>query len=188
MGADEALRTAHAKAIYAGTRPGTRLIADGYERYDGLTIEDRLVHFDGWVRARRGFVKLIVTEALSAITSLVRRQRPHRHDGARVRQAAETLLHEHMSVVVPGSLLGKASQYLRGPMAAVPLLHRGRSWPISNNPYGNAIRPFVLGHKRCAVRDLLVVQEVAAGDVRSMTRPRFFQGPCQRVAWIGLGL
>ncbi|MBB6591732.1 transposase, partial [Ralstonia solanacearum] len=49
--------------------------------------------------------------------------------------------------VVPGSLLGKAMQYLHGQWSKLVRYVENGTWPISNNPCENAIRPFVLGRK-----------------------------------------
>ena len=164
--------TAHAKAIYAGIRPGTALITDGYELYNGLATENQLVHLGCWAHARRGFIKaeeavpkaartpqlmatrfvkliarLFAAEARSADWRPMQRQRLRQRYSARVLQAIEALLHEQLPITVPGSLLGKAMQYLHGQWPKLVRYVEDGTWPISNNPCENAIRPFVLGRK-----------------------------------------
>lgn len=163
---------AHATAIYAGIRPGTALITDGYELYNGLAIENQLNHLGCWAHARRGFIKaedavpkalrtpqltatrfvkligkLFAAEARSATWLPVRRQRLRRRYSARVLQAIEALLREQLPTVVPGSLLGKTMLYLHGQWPKLVRYVENGSWPISNNPCENAIRPFILGRK-----------------------------------------
>ncbi|QCX50771.1 IS66 family transposase [Ralstonia pseudosolanacearum] len=163
---------AHAHAIYAGIRPGTALITDGYELYNGLAIDNQLVHLGCWAHARRGFIKaeeavpkaartpqltatrfvkligrLFAAEARSADWPPVRRQRLRQRYSTHVLQAIAALLREQMPAVVPGSLLGKAMQYLHGQWPKLVRYVEDGTWPISNNPCENAIRPFVLGRK-----------------------------------------
>ncbi|WP_197388922.1 IS66 family transposase, partial [Ralstonia pseudosolanacearum] len=157
---------AHAKAIYAGIRPGTALITDGYELYNGLANDNQLVHLGCWAHARRGFIKaeeavpkaartpqlmatrfvkligrLFAAEARSADRSPTRRQRLRQRYSAHVLQAIAVLLREQMPAVVPGSLLGKAMQYLHGQWPKLVRYVENGTWPISNNPCENAIRP-----------------------------------------------
>lgn len=163
---------AHARAIYAGIRPGTALITDGYELYNGLAVDNQLVHLGCWAHARRGFIKaeeavpkaartpqltatrfvkligrLFAAESRSADWPAARRQRLRQRYSAHVLQAIAALLREQMPAVVPGSLLGKAMQYLHGQWHKLARYVEDGTWPISNNPCENAIRPFVLGRK-----------------------------------------
>ncbi|MDB0554345.1 IS66 family transposase, partial [Ralstonia solanacearum] len=112
---------AHAKAIYAGIRPGTALITDGYELYNGLAIDHQLVHLGCWAHARRGFIKaeeavpkaartpqlmatrfvkligrLFAAEARSTDWPPARRQRLRQRYSAHVLQAIAVLLREQM--------------------------------------------------------------------------------------------
>jgi hypothetical protein len=61
--------------------------------------------------------------------------------------AIENLLLEELPNVVPGSLLGKALQYLRGQWPKLVRYVEDGAWPISTNPVENAIRPFVVSRK-----------------------------------------
>lgn len=162
----------HAKEIYAGIRPGAALMTDGYELYNGLAIEHQLVHLGCWAHARRAiikaeeavpkalrtpqltatrFVKLIgklfAAESRSADWPSARRQRMRRRYSARVLTAIEKLLLEQLPNVVPGSLLGKALQYLHGQWPKLIRYVENGDWPISNNACENAIRPFVVSRK-----------------------------------------
>lgn len=73
-----------------------------------------------------------------------RRRRLPQHYSVRVLELIEKLLVEHRDAVVPGSLLGKALQYLRGQWPKLVRYVENGDWPISNTPCENAIRPFVV--------------------------------------------
>jgi hypothetical protein len=47
----------HAEKLYAGIRPGTTLVTDGYEVYNGIAKAGGLTHLGCWVHARRPFIK-----------------------------------------------------------------------------------------------------------------------------------
>ncbi len=49
--------------------------------------------------------------------------------------------------VVPKSLLGKGLTYLRAQLPKLIGYVENGSWPISNNPCENAIRPFCVGRR-----------------------------------------
>jgi len=91
--------------------------------------------------------RLFAAEAGSAGWSPEHRQRLRRRYSMRVLQAIEALLREQLPITVPGSLLGKAMQYLHGQWPKLIRYVDDGAWPISNNPCENAIRPFVLGRK-----------------------------------------
>ncbi|CAM3947022.1 IS66 C-terminal element [Bordetella bronchialis] len=59
----------------------------------------------------------------------------------------ETLLTQHLHSVLPQSLFGKALHYLHGQWPKLIRYVDNGSWPISNNPCENAIRPFVVGRR-----------------------------------------
>lgn len=59
----------------------------------------------------------------------------------------EQLLVAYRDGVVPDSLLGKALQYLSSQWPKLVRYIENGSWPISNNPCENAIRPFVVGRR-----------------------------------------
>ncbi len=76
-----------------------------------------------------------------------RRQRMRRRYSARVIQAINALMLEQAPGVVPKSLLGKGFTYLREQWPKLIRYTENGSWPISNNPCENAIRPFCVGRR-----------------------------------------
>ncbi|MBB3005087.1 transposase [Paraburkholderia tropica] len=129
----------HAQKLYAGVQPGTALMTDGYELYNGIAHDHQLVHLGCWAHVRRGFIKaeesvpkaarspdllatrfvmligkLFAAEARSAQWKPERRQRLRIRYSARVLAIVERMLIEHLPGVVPSSLLGKALQYMSG--------------------------------------------------------------------------
>jgi transposase len=162
----------HARPLYADIRPGTVLMSDGYEVYNGIAREHDLVHLGCWAHARRLFIRaeesvpkaartpellatrfigltrrLFAAEARRANWPSARRQRLRSRYSTRILGIIERLLTEHLSTVVPGSLLGKALQYLAGQWPKLVRYVQNGDWPISNNLCENAIRPFVVGRK-----------------------------------------
>lgn len=59
----------------------------------------------------------------------------------------EDLLLRHLHTVLPQSLFGKALHYLHGQWPKLVRYLDHATWPISNNPCENAIRPFVVGRR-----------------------------------------
>ena len=49
--------TQHAQRLYAGVKPGSVLMSDGYELYNGIAHDHQLVHLGCWAHVRRGFIK-----------------------------------------------------------------------------------------------------------------------------------
>lgn len=162
----------HAEQLFAGIEPGTVLMSDGYELYNGIAHDYQLVHLGCWSHARRYFIKaedaipkaarspdqlptrfvrliakLYAAEARSAQWTAERRLRLRARYSARVLDLIEKLLTEHRDTVVPGSLLGKALHYLNGQWPKLTRYIENGSWPICNNPCENAIRPFVVGRR-----------------------------------------
>lgn len=162
----------HAETLFAGVQPGTVLMSDGYELYNGIAHDCQLVHLGCWSHARRYFIKaedalpraarspdqlatrfvrwiakLYAAEARSAQWDAGRRRRLRKRYSIRVLDRIETLLVAHRDTVVPGSLLGKALQYLRGQWPKLIRYIGNGDWPISNNLCENAIRPFVVGRR-----------------------------------------
>jgi transposase len=162
----------HAEYLFAGIGPGTVLMSDGYELYNGIAHDYQLVHLGCWSHARRYFIKaedaipkaarspnqlatrfvelmakLYAAEARSAQWDGSRRQRLRKRYSIRVLDLIEKLLVEHHDTVVPGSLLGKALHYLRGQWSKLIRYVKNADWPISNNLCENAIRPFVVGRR-----------------------------------------
>ena len=162
----------HAELLFAGIRSGTVLMSDGYALYNGIAHDYQLVHLGCWSHARRGFIKaeeaipkavrskvqlptrfvtliakLYAAEARSAKWDASRRRRLRARYSRRVLERIEQLLVAHRDGVVPGSLLGKALQYLSSQWPKLIRYVENGEWPISNNPCENAIRPFVVGRR-----------------------------------------
>jgi hypothetical protein len=162
----------HARKLYAGIKPGAVLMTDGYELYGGIANDQKLVHLGCWAHVRRTFIKaedsvpksargaslpatqfvtwigkLFVAEARSQDWEAARRQRLRARYSARVLARIQTLMTEHLPLVVPSSLLGKALQYLRGQWPKLGRFVENGNWPLSNNFCENAIRPWVVGRK-----------------------------------------
>ncbi len=78
--------------------------------------------------------KLFAAEARSAKWSAVRRLRLRRRYSARVLAVIEQSLIEHLPAVVPGSMLGKALQYLNRQWNKLSRYIENGDYPISNNP------------------------------------------------------
>lgn len=163
--------TEQAAALYAGIRPHAVLMTDGYAPYD--TIADRygLVHLGCWAHARRylieaqeavpaaqrathpaaGFVERIGTlfavEAAGKAMAPGQRQKLRHEKSRPILAELESLLLQHLHSVLPQSLFGKALHYLHGQWPKLIRYVDNGSWPISNNPCENAIRPFVVGRR-----------------------------------------
>lgn len=86
--------------------------------------------------------KLFAAEARSQTWKAERRQRLRRRYSARVLDVIHRLMLEQLPAVVPGSLLGKALNYMQGQWSKLVRYIENGDWPISNNPCENAIRPF----------------------------------------------
>jgi transposase len=178
---------AHAQDLFAGVQPGTVLMTDGYEVYNGIAHGNQLVHLGCWTHTRRGFIqaeeaipqaarapdqlptrfirligKLFAAEARSAAWTAERRQRLRARYSARVLEQIERLLIEHRDRVLPGSLLGKALQYLYGQWPKLVRYIDNGAWPISNNLCENAIRPFVVGRRGWLFADTVAGAQASA--------------------------
>ena len=172
--------TQAARPLYAGMRAGAVLMSDGYEPYNAVAEEHRLVHLGCWAHCRRYFndalqvlpkdkrgPEQLAARFIELIGRLYRVEAEARDAGLdadglhRLRQERsvpvlgqiEALLLEHLHGVLPGSLLGKALHYLASQW---PKLRRyvddGRH-PIDNNACENAIRPFVIGRRNWLFAD-----------------------------------
>ncbi|WP_373419927.1 IS66 family transposase [Burkholderia glumae] len=177
----------HAQKLYAGVQPGTALMTDGYELYNGIAHDHQLVHLGCWAHVRRGFIKaeesvpkaarspdllatrfvaligkLFAAEARSAKWESERRRRLRARYSARVLVIIERMLIEHLPGVVPSSLLGKALQYMNGQWPKLVRYVENGNWPISNNLCENAIRPFVVGRKGWLFSDTVAGAQASA--------------------------
>lgn len=160
----------HAHTLYAGIRPGSALMTDGYELYNGIAASLDLIHLGCWSHARRMFVKaedaipkvargshqpvtqfiaafaqLYAVEARSKDWNAARRYRLRARCSTRVLARIEQMLLAQLHSVVPGSLFGKALNYLHNQWPKLVRYVENGAWPICNNVCENAIRPFVVG-------------------------------------------
>lgn len=158
-----------AQRRYAGIKPGAVLMSDGYETYNAIADTYGLVHLGCWVHARRYFVdaekaapkgsdssatqfldligKLFAIEAKTAAMTPEHRKKARHEHSKPVLERIEALLLEHLHAVLPQSAFGKALHYLHGQWPKLIRYVENGTWPISNNPCENAIRPFVVGRK-----------------------------------------
>ncbi|WP_233864683.1 IS66 family transposase [Paraburkholderia adhaesiva] len=177
----------HAQRLYAGVLPGTALMTDGYELYNGIAHDHQLVHLGCWAHVRRGFIKaeesvpkaarspdmlatrfvmligkLFAAEARGARWEPQRRQRLRARYSGRVLAILERMLVEHLPTVVPSSQLGRALRYLYGQWPKLIRYVDNGIWPISNNLCENAIRPFVIGRKGWLFSDTVAGAQASA--------------------------
>ncbi len=163
---------ASALGLYAGIKPGTALMSDGYEVYNAVARTHELVHIGCWAHARRRFVEAEAalpkaartpeqpaSQFIAAIATLYRIEARAKdstpEDRLRLRQEfskpalerIEALLMAHQHTVMPGSALGQAVAYLAGQWPKLIRFIDGGTYPIDNNATENAIRPFVIGRK-----------------------------------------
>ena len=142
---------------------------DGYEGYQELGSQPKVIHVGCWAHARRKFfeakevskTKGSADVALSSINELFKIERtlreqdltPKQFTQRRSEQAKSVLeklrvwLEERESQVPPSTMLGKAIGYTRGQW---PKLIRYLDSPLlgpDNNACERAIRPFVVGRK-----------------------------------------
>jgi transposase len=161
-----------ADKLFTGIHEGAVMMTDGYEPYNDIAQRYQLVHLGCWVHVRRYFVKaadnvpkaarspellatrfikligkLFTAEARSDTWTAERRQRLRRRYSSHVLDAIHTLMREQLPGVVPKSLLGKGLTYLREQWPKLIRYVENGSWPISNNPCENAIRPFCVGRR-----------------------------------------
>jgi len=164
--------TVHAEKLYAGIRPGTTLMSDGYEVYNGIAKAGGLTHLGCWVHARRPLIKaeeaipkaarspdqlatrfvrligkLYRAESLAKDWTPARRLRLRSRYSAAVVREIERLLLTHLHAVAPSSLLGEALHYLHGQWPKLVRFLDNGAWPLDSNPVENAIRPFVVGRR-----------------------------------------
>lgn len=161
-----------ADKLFAGIRKGAVLMTDGYEPYNDIAQRYELEHLGCWVHLRRYFVKaedsvpkaarspdllatrfikligrLFAAEARTETWEAERRQRLRRRYSVRVLNAIHALALEQSPGVVPKSLLGKGLTYLREQWPKLIRYVENGSWPVSNNPGENSIRPFCVGRR-----------------------------------------
>ena len=174
---------AQAAALYAGIKPGTALMTDGYEPYNDVADTNQLVHLGCWAHARRymieaeenlpkaqrgrdhpvsEFIRLIGT--LFAIESRCEGMAPEDRlrESRLVLEQIEALLLRQLNVVLPQSAFGKALSYLKDQWPKLIRYVENGAWPISNNACENAIRPFTVGRKNWLFYDTVAGANAAA--------------------------
>jgi hypothetical protein len=181
--------TAAAQILYAGMRPGSVLMSDGYAVYDQIAQAHQLVHLACWAHCRRDF-----NDALQALPKSARTadqlaaqfialigqlyaveakaredeldatellEQRQRHSVA-VLNKIEALLLANLHAVLPGSLLGKALHYLSAQWPKLTLYVTNGAYPIDNNACENSIRPFVIGRRNWLFADTVAGANASA--------------------------
>ena len=171
---------AAAMPLFAGLRPGSALMSDGYEVYSQIAQAHQLVHLGCWAHCRRYFVEALdalpkaartseqpaaqfigLIGELYAVEARAQERRLDADGRLSLRQQfsvpvlarIEALLLTHLHAVVPGSLLGRALHYLSAQWPKLSRFVTDGSFPIDNNPCENAIRPFVVGRRNWLFAD-----------------------------------
>jgi transposase len=161
--------TEQAMKRYAGIKPGAVLMSDGYEAYNAVAATYGLVHLACWVHARRYFIdaekllpkggdspvkqfldligQLFAIEAKTACMTPKQRLQARQEHSKPVLADIERILLQHLHTALPQSAFGRALHYLHGQWHKLIRYVEHGTWPISNNPCENAIRPFVVGRK-----------------------------------------
>lgn len=178
-----------ARTLYAGMREGGVLMSDGYEPYNAIAKEHKLVHLACWTHCRRYFHealqalpknergpeqlparfidligKLYHVEAIARRAELdasaLRQLRQDR--SVQVLAEIEALLLRHLHGVLPSSLLGKALHYMASQWPKLARFVQDGNYPISNNDCENAIRPFCVGRKNWLFSDTVAGANASA--------------------------
>ena len=172
--------TKTARELYAGIRQGAVLMSDGYDAYNAIADEHRLVHLACWVHCRRYFYDALQAlpkdkrgpEQLSArfialigklyhieaqatrdgVDTLERGRRRQEHS-APVLGDIEALLLANLHAVLPASLLGKALHYLASQWPKLKRFVEDGRYSLDNNAQENAIRPFCVGRRNWLFAD-----------------------------------
>jgi hypothetical protein len=172
--------TKTARELYAGIRQGAVLMSDGYDAYNTIADEHRLIHLGCWVHCRRYFYDALQAlpkdkrgpEQLSArfialigklyhieaqatrdgVDTLERGRRRHEHS-AQVLGDIEALLLANLHAVLPASLLGKALHYLASQWTKLKRFVKDGRYSLDNNAQENAIRPFCVGRRNWLFAD-----------------------------------
>lgn len=172
--------TKTAMELYAGIRPGTVLMTDGYEVYDTVAETHQLVHLACWTHCRRYFIEalqalpkdqrgpnLLAARFIALIGQLYHVEAEARRDGVdtdelkRRRQRdsvpvlvdIDALLLANLHGVLPKSLLGQALHYLSSQWSKLKRYAEDGRYSIDNNVQENAIRPFCVGRRNWLFAD-----------------------------------
>jgi transposase len=164
-------------------------MTDGYEPYEAVAEQHRLVHLGCWAHCRR-YVndalqalpkdkrgpdqlavrlveligKLYHVEAEPRRTGLdaqaLHRQRQER--SVVLLKEIEDLMLANLHTVLPSSLMGKALHYLAGQWRKLVRFVADGRYPIDNNPCENSIRPFVVGRRNWLFSDTVAGAHASA--------------------------
>jgi len=181
--------TKTARELYAGMRQGAAFMSDGYDVYDAIATEHKLVHLGCWTHCRRYFNDALQalpkdkrgTEQLPArfinligklyhIEAQARRDevevdelgRRRREQSIRVLAEIEALLLANVQAVVPSSLLGQALHYLSSQWPKLKRYVEDGRYSIDNNAQENAIRPFCVGRRAWLFADTMAGAHASA--------------------------
>lgn len=181
--------TAAAQMLYAGMRPGSVLMSDGYAVYDQIAQAHQLVHLACWAHCRRDFNDALqalpknartadqlaaqfiaLIGQLYAVEAKARENELDAKELLELRQLhsvpvlnkIESLLLANLHAVLPGSLLGRALHYLSGQWSKLSLYVTNGAYPIDNNACENSIRPFVIGRRNWLFADTVAGANASA--------------------------
>ena len=181
--------TKTALELYAGIREGAVLMTDGYEVYDAIAENHKLVHLGCWAHCRRYLNDALQAlpkdkrgpEQLAArfmgligklyhIEAQARRDGVDMHELGRRRQERsvpvladiEALLLANVHAVLPKSLLGQALHYLSSQWPKLKRYVEDGRYSIDNNVQENAIRPFVVGRRNWLFSDTVAGANASA--------------------------
>jgi transposase len=181
--------TAAAQILYAGIRPGSVLMSDGYAVYDQIAQAHQLVHLACWAHCRRDFhdalqalpkhartADQLAAQFIALIGQLYAVEAKAREDeldakglleqrqlhSVPVLQKIEALLLANLHAVLPGSLLGRALHYLSSQWLKLTLYVTNGTYPIDNNACENSIRPFVIGRRNWLFADTVAGANASA--------------------------
>lgn len=181
--------TETARRLYAGLRQGAVLMTDGYEVYDAIASEHKLVHLACWVHVRRRFhdalkacpkdkrgpeqlparfIALIgklyhvEADATREEVDVQERGRRRRELSAPVLEDIEKLLLANLHGVLPKSLLGQALHYLAAQWPKLTRFVEDGRYSLDNNGQENAIRPFCVGRRNWLFADTVAGANASA--------------------------
>ena len=181
--------TKTARELYAGMRQGAVFMSDGYDVYDAIAIEHKLVHLGCWTHCRRYFndalqalpkdkrgPERLPARFIALIGKLYHIEAQARRDevdvdelGRRRREQSipvladiEALLLANVHAVVPSSLLGKALHYLSSQWPKLKRYVEDGRYSIDNNAQENAIRPFCVGRRAWLFADTMAGAHASA--------------------------
>ncbi len=181
--------TAAAQILYAGVRPGSVLMSDGYAVYDQIAQAHRLVHLACWAHCRRDFhdalqalpknartADQLAAQFIALIGQLYAVEAKAREDeldanelleqrqlhSVPVLNKIEALLLANLHAVLPGSLMGRALHYLSSQWTKLTLYVTNGAYPIDNNACENSIRPFVIGRRNWLFADTVAGANASA--------------------------